>query len=267
MEQLRAAIQLREPPSLQIEYTPMLEIVLENHRLLENTQVFMNGQEMLFKRLGKERYRSTSLQIPKGANEVTVKIRVVDNQKIEVAKEFRFLIKLRSKPSTLSADQVQDMLKKHDFYDKNRNLTVKGFVNRFKSVILNGVNVIQDDATGLMWQQSGSPDRLTREKADAYVRECNRQKMAGFSDWRLPTLEEAMSLMEPKKLNGDLYIDPLFAKEQSIIWTADAVQGASRWWVVIFYSGYCYEGNNLYYSLYGDHEVRLVRSGHSISGK
>jgi len=53
------------------------------------------------------------------------------------------------------------------------------------------------------------------------VTKLNKDRFAGFSNWRLPTLKEAMSLTEPKKWNGDLYLDSKFDKTQRWIWTAD----------------------------------------------
>jgi len=60
---------------------------------------------------------------------------------------------------------------------------------------------------------------------------------AGF-DWRLPTLEEAMSLMKPVQNETGLFIDPLFDRTQEWIWTADKVS-ASRAWYVYFIIGHC----------------------------
>ncbi|MCB9501891.1 MAG: DUF1566 domain-containing protein [Deferribacteres bacterium] len=37
------------------------------------------------------------------------------------------------------------------------------------------------------------------EKAVVYIDSLNKANFAGYSDWRLPTLEEAMTLMEPEK--------------------------------------------------------------------
>lgn len=62
----------------------------------------------------------------------------------------------------------------------------------------------------------------------------------------------AKSLMEPKK-HGELYIDPIFDRKQSLIWTADK-SSAGAAWVVNFYGGYCYND-----SLDFNHCVRVVR--------
>ena len=73
-------------------------------------------------------------------------------------------------------------------------------------------------------------------EAEAYV---DTLTYAGFDDWRLPTLEEAMSLMEPKMNEHGLYIDPIFDRKQRWIWTADK-HSASRAWLVHFGTGICY---------------------------
>ena len=72
-----------------------------------------------------------------------------------------------------------------------------------------------DYASSLMWQQSGADKYMEYEKAKEYVDQLNRDQFAGYSDWRLPTLEETMSLMEPTKNKNGLYIDPLFDKNSS----------------------------------------------------
>ena len=93
--------------------------------------------------------------------------------------------------------------------------------------------------------------------AKKYIENLNAKDFAGLRDWRLPTLEEAMSLMEPEKKNGDLYIDPVFNKKQQWIGTADTVKGEPRAWIVYFDGGYCYCSSYLYFTNY----VRAVRSG------
>lgn len=107
-----------------------------------------------------------------------------------------------------------------------------------------------------MWQQSGSSNYMIYKEAKKYVEQLNYDRFAGYNDWRLPILEEAMSLMEPRQKSEDFYIDPVFDKTQRWIWTSD-LYSASVAWLVGFYGGYCYGLRVLYLSYY---YVRAVRS-------
>lgn len=116
--------------------------------------------------------------------------------------------------------------------------------------------VVFDKATGLMWQQSGSDEEITFEEAKICINKLNREKFAGYGDWRLPTLKEAISLLERERNDtNDLYINPIFDKKQRWIWTSD-LYSASSAWVVIFYGGSCY-----YFEFSGglNSSVRAVR--------
>lgn len=163
-----------------------------------------------------------------------------------------FVGKLRSLPETnLSYDSVMAMLKDKGLFDSDYNKGASGFSNKFE-LQQNG-QVVFDHASGLMWQQSGSSEYMKYDKAKEYVAQLNREGFAGYRDWRLPTLEEAMSLMEPTKMNGDLYIDSVFDKNQRWIWTSDTYSASSAW-VVYFYYGLCsYDYFN------GNDYVRAVR--------
>jgi len=110
-----------------------------------------------------------------------------------------------------------------------------GIENKFE--IQSGNRVVYDAKTRLTWQQSGSTDPMLFEEAQVYIEQKNRENYGGFSDWRLPTLKEAMSLMSPDKKDY-LNIDPLFDKTQEWIWTLDKID-ASITWVVLFNFGHC----------------------------
>jgi serine/threonine-protein kinase len=98
---------------------------------------------------------------------------------------------------------------------------------------------------------------MTWENAQAYVKQLNRERYAGFSDWRLPTIEELASLLEPMEKNGDLYIDPVFVPRQKWCWSADKVASAASRaaWYVDFHVGRVYG-----LSMDDDLWVRVVRS-------
>jgi len=174
-----------------------------------------------------------------------------------IIKEVRKML-LRSEPATLSEEQVKFMLKEKGLFDRYWNTSGKGFNNKFELQIYKEKNVIMDYITGLMWQQSGSPDLMNYEEAKKWIQYLNQKGFASYHDWRLPSLEEAMSLMEREQKNGDLYIDPIFEKRQRWIWTSDLYKGESHAWVVDISSGRCDLGFDIFNSY-----VRAVRSGQS----
>jgi hypothetical protein len=98
--------------------------------------------------------------------------------------------------------------------------------------------VVIDHATGLMWQQSGAPEQMNLKRAGKYIKKLNQEQYGGYSDWRLPTIEELASLLEPAKKNGDLYIDPVFDPKQRWCWTADHVKNSfNTAWIAHFLHG------------------------------
>ncbi|MBU0500068.1 MAG: DUF1566 domain-containing protein [Gammaproteobacteria bacterium] len=143
-------------------------------------------------------------------------------------------VTLRSQPRSLGDAEVKLMLKQRGYSDRDWHKEGKGLANDF---VKNPNDTVTDRATGLMWQQGGSPKSMNYADAQAYVRQLNEKGFGGHNDWRLPTLEEAASLLEPKPLNGDLYIDPVFDQTQRWMWTADKEAGSAAVWLVSFSLG------------------------------
>jgi eukaryotic-like serine/threonine-protein kinase len=146
------------------------------------------------------------------------------------------LIQLRSEPMMVSTDEFKKIFgldenwrplkyMKHDYVDQG--------------------DVVLDRATGLMWQKSGSKKWLTYPDAEKYIKDVNRQKFAGYADWRLPTIPELMSLLEPEKQFNELYINPIFDSRQGLCWSVDRMQikgeRSSGWaWDAYFDDGSVY---------------------------
>ncbi len=169
---------------------------------------------------------------------------------------------LRSTPKKLSQADVTSIIITHGFYETFRNPGGKGFHHQYQVKEIQSDKFIFDEVTGLLWQQSGSNDLMDFEQATNWIAELNKTSYAGYSDWRLPALEEAMSLMESEENNG-LYIDPLFDDRQSWIWTADlAEEDDSGAWVVFFHGGIC-----SYSQFHHCYCVRAVRSGSATISK
>ncbi len=167
--------------------------------------------------------------------------------------------KLRFTPEmNFTKASAKDMLDLYDFFCQEHpwskgysNIRGHGFDNGFE--VREGGEVVYDHASGLMWQKSGSYEQMDYDEVNAYVDQLNHNQFAGYNDWRLPTVEEAMSLMEPTENNDRLYVDSVFDKNQMWIWTSDSYSASSAW-TVDFSSG-CY----YYYNDFTSSYVRAVR--------
>jgi serine/threonine protein kinase len=81
--------------------------------------------------------------------------------------------------------------------------------------------IVADHATGLIWQQSGSAYPRSWQAAKTYVESLNVERFGGYQLWRLPTVDELITLLRPTPQGRDLCIAPLFDPTQRWIWSAD----------------------------------------------
>lgn len=102
----------------------------------------------------------------------------------------------------------------------------------------NGDGTVTDWATGLMWQQGASPTNIGCSRVvERYIQKLNGYKFAGYSGWRLPTLEELASIVElramskgedPEEKATLYYIDQIFSPAQKAYWSADLTKDTYR---------------------------------------
>ena len=122
-------------------------------------------------------------------------------------------------------------------YDDNLNPTAKGIPNDYRLVTRDDKELVIDQATRLMWQRHGSTRRMPENEVEDHIGELNQSAYAGFNQWRLPTIVEALSVMEPKQRDSDgLFIDESFGRSQRYIWTADKKNDGKRW-IVSYLTG------------------------------
>ena len=70
-----------------------------------------------------------------------------------------------------------------------------GSVNHF---VINGNLTVTDNSTGLMWERATAPGTYNWKEALAY---CDNLTLAGYSDWRLPTVKELQSIADYSRYN------------------------------------------------------------------
>ncbi|MBW1896826.1 MAG: DUF1566 domain-containing protein [Deltaproteobacteria bacterium] len=102
--------------------------------------------------------------------------------------------------------------------------------NDFK---VNADGTVTDRATGLMWQQAGSDYPVTWYEAHEYVSQLNEKRFAGRADWRLPTVNELMSLLTDVPRAGDLCIEPIFDPTERWLWSSDRCSFVAAWYVSV----------------------------------
>ncbi len=102
-------------------------------------------------------------------------------------------------------------------------------------------DVIIDHTTRLMWQKEQG-EFASFKDTQKYIQEINQKGFAGYNNWRLPTIPELLSLVEPEKkpnkVNLELYINPIFIERRhtTYYWSADEGDWGAAW-TVDFLSG------------------------------
>ncbi len=204
-------------------------IVDETFAKFQRVDLFPNYYDGIAKIFDAIQAFRSKLLIGEKYNEIESEIVDQNLVSTSVPNSFESCYQLRKNPLTVSDEEFKKVFRlkedwrpleyiENDYHD-NRDGTVT------------------DRATGLTWQKSGSSDWLTYKKAKEYVDNLNRDGFAGYTDWRLPTIEELCSLLEPEKKNDNLYIDPIFDKDQWWCWSSDRRVSGGAWYVSFNFGG------------------------------
>jgi hypothetical protein len=81
-------------------------------------------------------------------------------------------------------------------------------------MIDNGDGTVTDPRTGLMWEQAGSDTQHDHQGA---MSRCHDLTLAGYSDWRLPTIQELGSIIDYGR--QDPAINPAFKAVADNYWS------------------------------------------------
>jgi uncharacterized protein DUF1566 len=119
-------------------------------------------------------------------------------------------------------------------------------------------DIVQDSTTGLMWTRKNV--HSSRLNWSGAKEACSKARDGGFDDWRLPTIQELLTLVDYSRTSPAIDIS-VFECESSWYWSATPYSASPGDYAWCVYFGY---GYSLY--SYQDYEgcVRAVRSGQII---
>lgn len=81
--------------------------------------------------------------------------------------------------------------------------------------------IVANQATRLVWQRAGNKFPCTWQQAQTYIQSLNVEHFAGRDRWRLPTIDELITLLRPTPQFQELCIAPLFDFTQRWLWSSD----------------------------------------------
>lgn len=144
-------------------------------------------------------------------------------------------VTLPADSAEMSEEDVCALTRQYKLFDSERN-PGGNFAN---TLVDNGDGLtVSDLATGLMWQRDGL-DIMSNRMLRQEVERLNRERFAGFSDWRIPSVAEALSLMEPVQNRHGQHVHPCFSPRQPFIFVA-ATRAPGGYWFVDYKQGRAY---------------------------
>lgn len=96
-----------------------------------------------------------------------------------------------------------------------------------------GKRALKDHSTGLIWQTSGSRYPRNWHGAQHYIQQLNQEKFNGIDNWRLPTIDELVTLLTPNPQGAALCIESVFDSTQRWLWSIDRRSFAAAYYVDI----------------------------------
>ena len=128
-------------------------------------------------------------------------------------------VTLRRTPAELTLAQLRHVVQRYGFtagIPRDGSAGTQTIRGTFSNDFERKRDMVVDCATGLMWQRS-TVGPFTIDQADAHIRRLNRDRYEGYSDWRLPTVEELMSLTQARGFSTSflangiaLHLDPSY---------------------------------------------------------
>lgn len=133
------------------------------------------------------------------------------------------IFSLRSQPTKVKSNTAES------FFDTDKLMRPLSYIrNRF---IPHTEKTVSDLSCNLIWQISGTRFPVNRDGAFRYVHQLNEERFAGINTWRLPTVNELLSLVD-KTPEGRAYcVKSIFDPRMKWLWSCDRCTFITGWYV------------------------------------
>ena len=136
--------------------------------------------------------------------------------------------KLRTCGKTLSCDDIKNLYNTSDIKEMGSGFIVNPEAPTIFKIEGKYSRVVTDHAHELMWQRSCSLEKMNRKDAVDYA---GGLKFENFSDWRLPTVDEAITILKGYGRRGESLDDVFRNKNALRIWTLDRKDDKNSWYI------------------------------------
>lgn len=104
-----------------------------------------------------------------------------------------------------------------------------------------GNGAVIDTHARLTWQQTEPGGTYTQAQAVTY---CDSLVLAGYSDWRLPTVAELQMILDETRINPAIDTTFFPGATPTVFWSStSSAAAAGNGWFVSFYEGYTDDGD------------------------
>lgn len=132
-------------------------------------------------------------------------------------------LKIRSLPEKISKKLAFSVFGIDDLM-KPKNYTCNLFEKQ-------SADLVHDRKTDLYWQISGSRFPVNYPQAKEYIATLNLEKFGGFDKWRLPTINELLTIVTKTPEGEDYCIESIFDTSQKWLWSCDRCTFITAWYV------------------------------------
>ncbi len=135
---------------------------------------------------------------------------------------------LRREYRSLDEKEISEMLAAKNMFDAERN-PGGDFQHQYETRNAGGLSLILDRSTNLVWMRQRNLVKMNLTKTISWIESLNHVRYGGIKGWRLPTVEEAASLLENNTGAGKKFLAAVFGEGIKVIWTGDLFMKSGSW--------------------------------------